>query len=162
MVAFPSEKIDADFLSPATLRQAFPADLPLLSALELKSQRHPWSAELFRGEFENPHSRIDLLALEGEVLGYICYHSLADEVSIINLATLPVFRRRGVARRLLWSALHASGQEPVERAFLEVRAGNHAALALYESLGFRVVGRRKGYYRDGEDALVMAWTRNAV
>ena len=44
----------------------------------------------------------------------------------------------------------------VELVFLEVRPTNHEALSLYERFGFRVIGRRKGYYFDtGEDALVM-------
>jgi ribosomal-protein-alanine N-acetyltransferase len=68
----------------------------------------------------------------------------------------PEWRRRGVARQLLGAALIEGVARGVTLAFLEVRPSNTRALALYESLGFQVIGRRNGYYFDtGEDALVM-------
>jgi ribosomal-protein-alanine N-acetyltransferase len=68
----------------------------------------------------------------------------------------PEWRRRGVARRLLAAALAEGASRGVVLAFLEVRPTNTRALALYDSLGFQVIGRRNGYYFDtGEDALVM-------
>lgn len=139
-----------------TVRRAGGNDLELLEILERESQLHPWSTPLFREEFENPHSRVDLLLLNGEPAGYLCYHFLLDEISIINLAVSPRFRRQGVARHLLECALGA--EQGAEKGYLEVRTGNAGAIALYRSFGFRVVGTRKRYYADGEDALLMEWS----
>ncbi len=68
----------------------------------------------------------------------------------------PAARRRGIARTLLRGVLDDSRGRGFRTVALEVRPSNEHALALYDSLGFRIVGRRRGYYYDtGEDALVM-------
>ena len=86
----------------------------------------------------------------------LCFWEIGHEIHVTNLAVHPEWRRRGVARRLLATALAEGVVRGVILAFLEVRPSNTRALALYESLGFQVIGRRNGYYFDtGEDALVM-------
>jgi ribosomal-protein-alanine N-acetyltransferase len=97
----------------------------------------------------------------GRLAGYLCLWEIGHEIHITNLAVHPEWRRQGVARALLDAALGEGRVRGVELAFLEVRPTNAEALSLYESLGFRVIGRRKGYYFDtGEDALLMEadWT----
>ena len=90
------------------------------------------------------------------LVGYLCLWEIGHEIHITNLAVRPEFRRRGIARALLSHVMEGARQSGVELVFLEVRPTNLEALALYESFGFRVIGRRKGYYFDtGEDALVM-------
>lgn len=145
-----------------TIREACPEDLELLSALERKSQIHPWPPQLFQGELDNPFSHIYLLLAKDKALGYVCCHFLLGEVSIINLATSPSHRRCGIASRLLSHVLISRKNHAVERAFLEVRASNQAALSLYRAFGFKEVGCRKRYYSDGEDALLMEWAPNPV
>jgi ribosomal-protein-alanine N-acetyltransferase len=91
-----------------------------------------------------------------ELVGYLCLWEIGHEIHITNLAVHPSFRRRGLARALLARVLEEARRSAVELVYLEVRPTNVEALTLYESLGFRVIGRRKGYYFDtGEDALVM-------
>jgi ribosomal-protein-alanine N-acetyltransferase len=79
---------------------------------------------------------------------------------ILTIAVLPEERRKGIARRLLSDLVAALGAGPV---FLEVAVDNGPALALYRSIGFSVVGRRKDYYAAESggptDALVMKWDR---
>ena len=140
----------------AQIRPATCQDLDALAALERDSRLHPWTAGMFREELENPHAHLDLMLLDGELAGYICYHLFLEELSVLNLATACAFRRCGVARTLLAHALATCGSGEGARALLEVRVGNTAARALYHGCGFRVIGLRKGYYSDGEDALVMA------
>jgi len=90
------------------------------------------------------------------LLGYLCLWEIGHEIHVTNLAAHPDLRRRGVARTLLGAVLDDARSRAVSLAFLEVRPTNVEALGLYESFGFRVIGRRKGYYFDtGEDALVM-------
>lgn len=88
--------------------------------------------------------------------GYIVGRMGADELHINNVAVRDIYRRRGIGRALLNRLLKAGKRSRVPCAFLELRAGNIAALALYEECGFRVTSRRIKYYSDPvEDALVM-------
>jgi ribosomal-protein-alanine N-acetyltransferase len=90
------------------------------------------------------------------VVGYLCLWEVADEVHITNVAVRPDARRHGIARGLLGTVLDDARTRGFKVVVLEVRPSNRQAIALYESFGFRVVGRRRGYYYDtGEDALVM-------
>lgn len=95
---------------------------------------------------------------DGEILGFIACILVLDEMSLLALAVAPAARRQGIARTLHQTVLDAL--RPTV-AFLEVRAGNHGAQALYRSLGYRASGRRRAYYPnpDGsrEDALVLRW-----
>ncbi|MBD5647859.1 MAG: GNAT family N-acetyltransferase [Desulfovibrio sp.] len=78
------------------------------------------------------------------------------ELEILNLAVEPAARRRGCGRRLLLLALQAGRKMGMQKALLEVREHNGAALALYRACGFALAGRRRRYYADtGEDALVL-------
>jgi len=73
----------------------------------------------------------------------------------ISLAVLGKYRRRGVGRLLLCTALKALMQGCVNRVFLEVRADNQVAISLYESVGFRFYAYLPRYYSDGSDAYRM-------
>ena len=88
--------------------------------------------------------------------GYIVGRMGADELHINNVAVRDIYRRRGIGRSLLNRILEAGKRAAVPHAFLELRAGNTAALALYEECGFRLTSRRSRYYTEPvEDALVM-------
>lgn len=88
--------------------------------------------------------------------GYIVARLGANELHINNVAVRESYRRRGIGRDLLAQILAEGRQLGVSTAFLELRAGNAAALALYEKCGFKVTARRKKYYSEPlEDALVM-------
>jgi ribosomal-protein-alanine N-acetyltransferase len=93
----------------------------------------------------------------GRTVGVLAGLFSGKEMEILNLAVPPRMRREGVASQLLDGALAAARNSGAEQAFLEVRASNAAAIALYERLGFRLAGRRKGYYKEPvEDALVLS------
>jgi ribosomal-protein-alanine N-acetyltransferase len=78
-----------------------------------------------------------------------------DELHLLNLATDPAQRRQGCARRLMEDLITRGRQGGAQLVVLEVRRSNAGAQALYEGLGFQIIGERKGYYQDTrEDALV--------
>lgn len=81
----------------------------------------------------------------------------ADEAELLTLGVLPEARRQGVGRRLLDELAPEAVRRGAVRLLLEVSLGNVAARALYEAMGFVAVGRRRRYYPDGTDALVLAW-----
>ena len=140
------------------LRPMERADLEQVLAVENQCYAFPWSAELFLRELENPLATVDLLWMGGDLAGYLCSWLVAGELQILNVATAPAFRRRGVAATLLRHALARGRQQGFQGAFLEVRASNFEAIALYGTFGFKPVSLRKGYYADGEDALLMELT----
>ena len=93
---------------------------------------------------------------EGILLGYAGMLAVLDEADVTNVAVLPEYRRRGIARRLVEALIEEARGRGITRLHLEVRESNTAARTLYESLGFVTDGRRKGYYRQPtEDAVLM-------
>jgi len=139
-------------MAPMTLE-----NLDEVLAIEEVSFRTPWSRAAFHYEIvQNRVARCIGARAGARLCGYLCLWEIGHEIHITNLAVHPEWRRRGIARGLLETALAEGRARGVILAFLEVRPGNVEALGLYESLGFRVIGQRKGYYVDtGEDALVM-------
>ena len=132
-------------------------DIEEVVAIERVSFQTPWSRAAFRYELtENRVARCLVARSDDSVVGYLCLWEIGHEIHITNLAVHPSFRRRGIGRRLLAPVLEDGRRRGITLVLLEVRPTNAEARALYESLGFRVIGRRKGYYFDtGEDALVM-------
>lgn len=140
------------------LIQAGTAHLALLEALHADCFVESWGAASF-GELIATGA-VAWLALEAErPVGLLMTRNVAGEGEIITLGILPAARRRGVARRLLDHGLAEAAGAGCRMIYLEVGCGNAAALALYRSLGFREVGRRRGYYRERdkapEDAVIM-------
>ena len=130
-------------------------DLPGVLQLEKICYSQPWTADNFLGEFNR---RITLplgLKRGGEVAAHCFFWIIAPEIHLLNLAVLPEYRRLGLARRLVAAMITIGGRAKVESFFLEVRPSNAGAIALYEAHGFRLTGRRPGYYEDGEDACLM-------
>jgi ribosomal-protein-alanine N-acetyltransferase len=134
-----------------------PADLPEVLVIERASFSMPWSRGAFLYEIEqNQVARCWVGREDGRIVGYICLWEVADELHVTNIAVHPALRRRGLARELLTAILDDGRRRGLRTVTLEVRPTNAEAVGLYERFGFRVIGRRKGYYFDtGEDALVM-------
>lgn len=134
------------------------SDVADVADLELRTFRTPWSRRAFLHEIrENPFARSYVLrSAAGDLAGYACVWLLEGELLINNVAVAAAHRRRGLGRGLMCHLLDEGRGGGCRRAILEVRPSNGPALRLYESLGFRPIGRRRGYYSDGEDALVLA------
>jgi ribosomal-protein-alanine N-acetyltransferase len=111
---------------------------------------------MFAGELAKPAS-ICLGAFEGdELAGYLIISRYVDAWHVMNIAVDPDFRRRGIATALLEKLFALTGDSDGRGYTLEVRVTNDGAIRLYERLGFRARGVRRGYYTDNrEDALIM-------
>lgn len=90
-----------------------------------------------------------------DVLGYVDMAFAGDVADVQTVAVVESARRSGLGRQLLREGLDDARSRGCVRALLEVRAGNAAAIELYATEGFTSVDRRRGYYPDGDDALVM-------
>ena len=134
-----------------------PEDLDEVLSIERASFSMPWSRGAFLYEIQqNRVARCRVVREAGDIVGYLCVWEIGDEIHITNVAVRPSHRRRGIARMLLGAVLAEAKVRDIRLVVLEVRPSNREAIALYESFGFRVTGRRRGYYYDtGEDALVM-------
>lgn len=94
---------------------------------------------------------------EKAIKGFIAARLVADELHVNNVAVRQEYRRLGIAKKLLDTVLDEAMRMGARTAFLEVRAGNAPAQALYARCGFRIAGHRPSYYTQPvEDALVMS------
>jgi ribosomal-protein-alanine N-acetyltransferase len=143
------------------------SDLDAVWAIERLAHPAPWPQKIFTEELAREWARLDVLRERGDdgestVVAYVNYWLVRDEVHLLNLATHPGRRRLGYARRLLQNMLEFARRHGCQFATLEVRKSNRAGIALYHSVGFRVVAERPRYYaNDDEDALVMVCELNS-
>ena len=151
--------------SPFLIRRMTREDLPAVMELEKASFTNPWSYELLQRELGHDWSVIFLaeeLLPEGgrRLLGISIFWIVHDEVHVLNVATAPEHRRRGVGRQLMERLLHwADHWGGVLRIELHVHADNPRAIALYRSLDFVEEGRHRAYaLKEGKyvDSLSMA------
>jgi ribosomal-protein-alanine N-acetyltransferase len=125
-----------------------------------------WGWEAYHAELARENFAVMLVArfqdgkdfsAERKIKGFIAARLVADELHINNVAVREEYRRLGIAKKLLDTVLDEASRMGARTALLEVRAGNAPAQALYARCGFRMAGRRTGYYTQPlEDALVMS------
>ena len=119
-----------------------------------------WTLEGYQRELDSPNS--DLLGLFSPVsslrlLGMGCFWSILDEAHITILAVHPQYHRQGLGQALLYSLIKTACDRGLERATLEVRASNSAAISLYQKFGFKTAGRRRRYYKDNDEDALILW-----
>jgi [ribosomal protein S18]-alanine N-acetyltransferase len=140
------------------LRKLKLRDLGAIEEIERASYPTPWSRSMFAGELAKPSS-ICLGAVDGEqdeLVGYLIISRYVDAWHVMNIAVAPAYRRKGIARALMERLFEVTERDARRGYTLEVRVSNDAAISLYEALGFRARGIRRGYYTDNrEDALIM-------
>lgn len=110
-----------------------------------------WSENSVRTQIGN--QKVIVLKYNEDIIGYCIFMIAADEGEILRIAIDKKMRLGGMGKKLLAAVVCEMKENGCGEVFLEVRAGNSGAIALYKSIGFRETGVRKGYYRDnGEDA----------
>ncbi len=141
------------------IRRMEERDLPEVLAIERVSFPNPWHESTFRGEIQNKSISFPWVMVRepgDQVVGYIIFWKVGEEVQVNNIAIHPDFRRRGLGESLLREVISWVKKEGAQFITLEVRPSNLAARALYQKLGFRTIGLRRFYYSNPvEDALVM-------
>lgn len=131
-------------------------DLEAVLEIESASFSRPWTRRHFIDEMASPFGYPTVaLAADATVAGYLCLKQVLDEAEILDVAVSSSLRGRGIGRILVESAVEEARSRGAVTVGLEVRVGNYEAITLYARLGFREIGRRKQYYDNGEDAIVM-------
>ena len=159
------------------LRAAAPPDLDAICVLDAASFAQPWPRASFEYALRDAASILLVAVREndvareienarvlappgvngtrGEIVGFGAAQATQGECEILTLAVAEEMRGAQLGARLLDALLRFAAERRATRVFLEVRPSNAAARALYARNGFSEVGRRRAYYRDGEDALIL-------
>jgi len=133
-------------------------DLTAIEEIERSAYPTPWSRSMFASELAKPSS-LCLGAFDpatDRLIGYLIISRYVDAWHVMNVAVDPAHRRQGIASLLLNRLFELTSGRSRRGYTLEVRVSNAGAIKLYEELGFRPRGVRRGYYTDNrEDALIM-------
>ncbi|EWH08175.1 (SSU ribosomal protein S18P)-alanine acetyltransferase [Catenovulum agarivorans DS-2] len=133
--------------------------LPQILEIEQQSQPDPWSQALFMSSLSPRYN--NLVALEaGEVLGFLVSDWVCNEACLMNICVAPQHRKMGVAQALHQSLIARLLLKHTDKIWLEVRASNTQAQALYKKIGYQNIAQRKNYYAatasaPQEDAIIM-------
>lgn len=130
-------------------------DLAAIAALEKECFSDPWTLRMFSDSFVSAFAFGVIAEENGELTGFAIESVLFEDAEIADVAVKESFRRRGIANELLNRLEEEAMRRGAERSLLEVRASNAAAMSVYLRRGYVGVRERRGYYSDGEDALVM-------
>jgi ribosomal-protein-alanine N-acetyltransferase len=141
-----------------TISPLTPADLPRALQIEQASHAFAWSEATFLSNQGDRYLNLKIVS-DNQIVGFAISQIVLDEATLFNLAILPDFQRRGLGRRLLQVLLDQLSARGMQTVWLEVRASNNRAIALYEQFGFNEVSVRRDYYpaaNGREDAIIMA------
>ena len=138
------------------IRRSVPADAPAIAAAEELIFSDPW-CERAIADLISTEGAMCYTAKDGDrVIAYVLGRVIAPEGEIYRIATLPEYRGRGIAYRLLDYAYKTERGRGLEVLFLEVRSKNIPAISLYREYGFTKMGVRRGYYKNpDDDAIIM-------
>lgn len=135
-------------------------DLVSAFAIENISHAFPWREKVFYSNQGKQYINLKI-SLENQLVGFVMTQYLLDEVTLCNIAIHPDYQGQGYGECLLRYLIEHLATKNIKTLWLEVRQSNHAAIQLYEKLGFHIVTIRKNYYpaeKKREDAVVMALT----
>lgn len=139
------------------IRTARPDDADVLAALERAAfGTNAWSREQVAAELAGATRHVAVAEADDEIVGYAAISVAGDVADLTRVVVADVHRRSGVASGLLALLHETARQKGAERVLLEVAAANAAACELYRAHGYVEISRRRGYYADGDDALVLA------
>ena len=145
------------------MRAMTEADVDEVLRIEREVQAYPWSRGNFMDALSNGYvCQVD--AQDAVIRGYVVLmadfkNAGIEEAELLTIGVAATQQRKGLGRAMLREMLEAVRAKNLHRVFLEVRASNLAALALYRSAGFAQIGLRRSYYqnaRGNEDAITMA------
>lgn len=143
-----------------SVRAMLTEDLDAVMQTENAAYEFPWSRGIFEDCLQVGYPAWVAERANGDMAGHAVMSLAVGEAHVLNLCSHPHYHGMGLGRTLMVTLIDYAYGESANRMFLEVRASNQPAIALYQTLGFNDVGRRTGYYpasRGREDAVVLMY-----
>ncbi len=131
-------------------------DVDEVVEIENQSFSDPWKKEFFLDEISNALAYPLVAKLNQNVVGYACLWIFLGELQIANIAVAPLFRKKGIGKKIMEKIISYAELNFLKRITLDVRKFNKEAINLYNKFGFKIIGKRKSYYRfPVEDSLIL-------
>lgn len=149
------------------IRRAEPGDLIPVMEINLKTLPEHYSDYFYESLLAELPEAFLVAEINTKHVGYIMCKTeygfsnfkklgFVKKGHVVSIAVLPEFRNKGIGKGLVEEAISGVKIKKCDELYLEVRCSNNEAVRLYENLGFIIKQRLKAYYRDGEDAYMMA------
>jgi [ribosomal protein S18]-alanine N-acetyltransferase len=148
-------------------REMTEKDIPIVHAIERLSFQSAWTKGMFRDELRRkPETHYLVAETEDDrdrtrIVAYGGVWFVVDECHVVNIAVHPQFRGKRIGAHCLLRLIDIGLERGKKRFTLEVRAGNHAAIRMYEKFGFISVALRRGYYKEENEDAVIMWIHDA-
>jgi [ribosomal protein S18]-alanine N-acetyltransferase len=150
-----------------TIRHCGPSDLPSVVEINIASLPEHYSDYFFESILKELPESFIVAETNQKVVGYIMCKiefgfsnfrklGFVKKGHVVSVAVLPEHRGKGIGRSLMLEAINGLAFRKADEIYLEVRVSNDLAVRMYQSLGFLIKSRLRSYYRDGEDAYLMA------
>lgn len=130
-------------------------DLEQVYELEVRLFPNPWPLSFFEADLRVPGTIAFVVENEGELIGYSMSNIGKEGFHVTNIAISQEHQRKGIGSKLMHMLEAIARECGCNRAYLEVRITNKAAIQMYKRLGYKIAHVQKLYYMDGDDAYVM-------
>ena len=139
-----------------TIREAVITDIEDIIAFEKEFFASPWSDNIIFSQLILDKSFYIVFYDQEQLIAFGGYEDVVGQGNITTMGVKPNKRGLGYGKKLLSVLLKHAEKRGIGEMTLEVRKSNIPAIKLYESLGFKIYGKRKNYYADNhEDAYIM-------
>ena len=119
-----------------------------------------WSPEILESELKNPNSKYFVAKCDNTILGFGGIWKAVDVMHITDICVRKKFRQQGIATLLLKELIAETKKQNITSITLEVKTTNIPAQNLYSKFGFEILGIRKKYYKNRDDAYIMTMEVN--
>ncbi len=149
------------------IRRCDPSDLIPVMEINMKTLPEHYSDYFYESLLAELPESFLVAEINGRLVGYIMCKTeygfsnfkklgFVKKGHVVSVAVLEEQRKNGIGRALVEEAIAGTKIKKADELYLEVRCSNNGAVRLYEKIGFIIKQRIKSYYRDGEDAYLMA------
>ena len=130
-------------------------DLETVAKLESLLYKDPWTIKEYQDELDNQYAYVFVLEEQEHIIGFYGVWIVSDAATITKVSVHPALQNKGLGFYLFNSVMNIARELGATSFSLEVRVSNIPAQKLYLKSGYKESGIRKGYYSDGENAIVM-------
>lgn len=131
-----------------------------LVILEQKCFDKPYSLQILKEDLENKNRHQFFAYFKNELVGYVSFEQIFDEINLFKICVLPEFREYKIATKLMQKLInYFNDNKNLKKIFLEVNEKNIKAINLYEKFGFQKISVRKNYYQNSFDAIIYERTK---